>query len=86
MPSWTPGQAAGGFRDKRLVAPALTLFEQRQPRGTGWGRSLRKMTRVPCGQSDRSSSPVTSATSPPARTPVGVEAGIQTASGTRMMA
>ena len=81
-------QLAGGcVRDERLVAPT------RQPPRTGivarpeWRRSRRTITRIPPGQSVRSSSPVSSATSSPSRTPLSASlAGLHAWSGSRLMA
>lgn len=67
--------------------------EQAGPRGQvdpGWGRSRRTITRIPAGHLARtfgSMRPVSSATSPPSRTPPSASsAGVQTFFGTRSMA
>ncbi len=68
--------------DEGLVAPAVGLLEQREL-SAGVGRSRRTMTRIPSGQADRSRSPVSSATSPPARMPPSASvAGVHTCLGT----
>jgi hypothetical protein len=54
--------------DERRVPPAIAFGEQRQLRAGVWA-SRRTMTRITSGQPDRSSSPVSSATCAPSRTP-----------------
>ncbi len=66
--SWRPGPPGAVLVRKPVIRiPSWSVMRSCAP---GWGRSLRRISRVPAGQADRSTSSVSSATQAPSRSSI----------------